>query len=381
MQEWVNISEMKEKHVIYLLLAVILLLGSCMKDMPDSLNGYTVNKGVKGSGTEPTPENKVLKASVENLSFSNYPGNQSFDITSNVSWRAVCDADWVTVTESTTRGTGNGTVTVSVKHNNETKTRTTTIIISSNDAGSVKVNITQSGTTPVGQSEMTFTVNGIPFKMIHVEGGTFMMGATSEQGSDAADDEKPAHQVTLSSYYMGETEVTQEMWQAVMGSNPPYFSGSQKPLDQVSWDECQTFITKLNSLTGQRFRLPTEAEWEFAARGGNQNRGYKFAGGNTIDNVAWYRDNSNSQTHNVGTKRANELGLYDMSGNVEEWCQDWYGSYSSSSQTNPTGPSSGYSRVIRGGSRFLFARGCRVSIRSYYPPDSWFKGLGLRLAL
>ncbi len=243
------------------------------------------------------------------------------------------------------------------------------------------ITVTQSGATPVDQSEVTFSVNGVPFNMIRVEGGTFMMGATSEQGSDAADDEKPAHQVTLSSYYMGETEVTQEMWQAVMGSNPPYFSGSQKPLDQVSWDECQTFITKLNSLTGQRFRLPTEAEWEFAARGGNQNRGYKFAGGNTIDNVAWYRDNSNSQTHNVGTKRANELGLYDMSGNVEEWCQDWYGSYSSSSQTNPTGPSSGYSRVIRGGSRFLFARGCRVSIRSYYPPDSWFKGLGLRLAL
>ena len=150
-------------------------------------------------------------------------------------------------------------------------------------------------------------------------------------------------------------------------------------MEEVSWDDCQEFIRKLNSLTGQSFRLPTEAEWEFAARGGNKSRGY--AGSNTIDNVAWYWENSNSQTHNVANKTANELGLYDMSGNVWEWCQDWYGSYTSSSQTNPTGPLSGSRRVRRGGSWFDSAGRCRVSYRSYFTPADGSGDLGLRLAL
>ena len=243
--------------------------------------------------------------------------------------------------------------------------------------------------TPVYPSTRTFTANGVSFKMICVDGGTFTMGATSEQGSDAYDNEKPAHQVTLSSYYIGETEVTQELWQAVMGSNPSYFSGSRKPVEQVSWDDCQEFIRKLNSLTGQNFRLPTEAEWEFAARGGNQSRGYKYAGSNTIGNVAWYWDNIPSQssgnsgygTQNVATKQANEFGIYDMSGNVWEWCQDWYGGYSSSSQTNPTGPTSGDSRVGRGSSWYDGARFCRVSFRYSGTPSYRGSNVGLRLAL
>ena len=190
------------------------------------------------------------------------------------------------------------------------------------------------------------------------------MGATSEQGSDAYSDEKPVHQVTLSDYYIGETEVTQELWQAVMGSNPSSFTGSGLlPVEYVSWDDCQTFITKLNVLTGMQFRLPTEAEWEFAARGGNSSQGYKYSGSNNIDDVAWYGSNSNYNTHEVGTKAPNELGLYDMSGNVWEWCQDWYGSYSSSAQTNPTGPTSGSYRVFRGGGWGSIARACRVSYR------------------
>ena len=236
----------------------------------------------------------------------------------------------------------------------------------------------------------TFTVNGVSFNMIAVKGGTFTMGATSEQGDDAYSDEKPTHQVTLSDYCIGETEVTQELWQAVMGSNPSCFSDNlQRPVETVTWNDCQEFIKKLNQLTGKTFRLPTEAEWEYAARGGSQSQGYKYAGSNTIGDVAWYYDNSYNKgfshpdygTHPVGQKHPNELGLYDMSGNVWEWCQDWYDSYSSTSQTNPTGPSSGSVRVYRGGSWSLNAWSCRVSYRYYFTPTIRLSSLGLRLAL
>ena len=217
--------------------------------------------------------------------------------------------------------------------------------------------------------------------MVYVQGGTFMMGATSEQGSDAYDDEKPAHQVTVSSFSIGKYEVTQEEWEAVMGSNPSSFKGSKRPVESVSWFDCQQFIQKLNAKTGKNFRLPTEAEWEFAARGGTKSWGAKYAGNSSIDAVAWYSDNSGSQTHNVGQKSPNELGLYDMSGNVWEWCQDWYGSYSSSSQSNPRGPSSGSIRVLRGGSWRYEAWYCRVSNRDHYAPDDSDNDLGLRLAM
>lgn len=236
----------------------------------------------------------------------------------------------------------------------------------------------------------TFTVNGVTFKMVEVDGGTFTMGATAEQGNNAYSDEYPTHQVTLSSYSIGETEVTQALWQAVMGSNPSAFQGNlQRPVECVSWNDCQTFINKLNDLTGKTFRLPTEAEWEYAARGGNRIMGYKYAGSNMLGDVAWYYDNSYAVgssspdygTHTVGTKAPNELGLYDMSGNVWEWCQDWYSSYSSESQTNPTGPASGSSRVSRGGSWAGDAKYCRVSSRNYYSPSHTLSYLGMRLVL
>ena len=235
---------------------------------------------------------------------------------------------------------------------------------------------------------LDFTANGVSFTMIPVEGGTFTMGATAEQGSDAGDNEYPTHSVTLSSYYMGETEVTQALWQAVMGSNPSYNTGdSQRPVEQVSWDDCQTFITKLNQqcagqLNGRQFRLPTEAEWEYAARGGNKSYGYKYSGSNTLGNVAWYTGTTNnSSTKPVGTKQANELGLYDMSGNVEEWCSDRYGDYSNSAQTDPTGPATGYLRVFRGGGWSDYARFCRVSGRNSGSTGSSYSFLGLRLSL
>ena len=217
--------------------------------------------------------------------------------------------------------------------------------------------------------------------MMYVKGGTFIMGATSEQGSDAHSDEKPTHRVTLSNFYIGKYEVTQALWEAVMGSNPSNWKGDDLPVECVSWDDCQTFIRKLNALTAKNFRLPTEAEREFAARGGNNSRGYKYAGSNNIGDVAWYDDNSGDKTHVVGTKLPNELGLYDMTGNVLEWCQDWYGSYSGVSQTNPTGASSGSGRVLRGGSWLCNAWYCRSSNRSYTTPDFRHYDCGLRLVL
>ena len=241
--------------------------------------------------------------------------------------------------------------------------------------------------TPVTE---TFTVNGVTFKMIAVEGGTFTMGATAEQGSDAYTNEKPTHQVTLSSYSIGETEVTQALWEAVMGTNPSQFTGNlERPVEKVSWNACQSFITKLNQMTGKNFRLPTEAEWEFAARGGNLSQGYKYPGSNDVAEVAWFRDNSYAVgssspdygTHPVGTLAPNELGIYDMSGNVSEWCQDFYGTYSSAAQTNPTGPTSGSHRVYRGGSWGVNARYCRVSYRLNYTPTGTSSNYGLRLVL
>lgn len=207
------------------------------------------------------------------------------------------------------------------------------------------------------------------------------MGATAEQGEDAIILESPTHQVTLSDYYIAETEVTQELWVAVIGSNPSMITSSlQNPVECVSWDDCKIFIQKLNELTGHRFRLPSEAEWEYAARGGKKCKGYKFAGSNLIDDVAWYDDNSGDVIHEVAKNYPNELGLYDMSGNVWEWCYDWYGSYSSAVQRDPYGPSSGYFRVIRGGSWYDYATFCRVSSRSACSPGGSFNYYGLRLA-
>ena len=229
----------------------------------------------------------------------------------------------------------------------------------------------------------TYTVNGATFKMINVEGGTFTMGA-SDNDTEAYDNEKPAHQVTLSNYSIGETEVTQELWVAVMGNNPSSHKGDmQYPVENVSWVNCQTFIDKLNEMTGKTFRLPTEAEWEYAARGGNMSHGYLYAGSNNIDEVAWYRNNSNAITHPVSSKLPNELGLYDMSGNVYEWCQDWYEDYSSAHQTNPTGPASGVLRIGRGGgaSSFGYAKYCRVTYRDKFSPSYVTYVIGLRLAM
>ncbi|MBQ4508041.1 MAG: SUMF1/EgtB/PvdO family nonheme iron enzyme [Paludibacteraceae bacterium] len=250
-------------------------------------------------------------------------------------------------------------------------------------------------------AQRTFTVSGVSFTMVRVDGGTFTMGCTSEQGSDCDSDESPAHQVTLSAYHIGQTEVTQGLWQAVMGTTVRQQrdkangiwadsirgEGDNYPMYYINLDECQDFVRKLNSLLssqlgGAKFALPTEAQWEFAARGGNKSQHYKYAGSNYIDNVAWYFDNSGNATHPVAGKSPNELGLYDMSGNVYEWCQDWDNFYGSGALTNPTGAASGSYRVNRGGSWGSDAVNCRVSGRSSgATPSHRNYSLGLRLVL
>ncbi len=211
--------------------------------------------------------------------------------------------------------------------------------------------------------------------MVLVKGGTF------EMGSDEYNNKKPIHTVTVGDFYIGKYEVTQKEWEAVMGSNPSNFKGSNRPVEQVSWNSIQEFLQKLNSKTGKHYRLPTEVEWEYAAKGGNQGQHYKYSGSNSIDEVAWYNGNSSSQTHEVGQKQPNELGIYDMSGNVLEWCSDWYDAsyYNSNPSKNPQGPSSGDYRVLRGGS-WSSNDLCRSSCRSDVSPGVRDSSVGFRLA-
>lgn len=336
---------------------------------------------------EVTPENLELDDS----------GKGTLTITSNAKWSISTTADWLSF--STLSGVGDGQVTV--RANGSTADRTAIVTVKGEDISRQAV-VTQAATetpsdpeTPTQESVLTINAAGVTFKMIRVEGGTFFMGATAEQMDEAYDDEKPAHSVTLSSYYIGETEVTQQLWQVVTGLTPTsdgeqwgstYGIGKNRPAYYISWDDSQEFIMKLNALTGRTFRMPTEAEWEFAARGGNKSKGYKYSGSDTVGEVAWYAVNSDYGTHDVATKQPNELGLYDMSGNVWEWCSDWADSnyYSSSPSVNPTGPltvPTGTNRVVRGGDWFLNATYCRTAKRDYADPYDRYYGNGIRLVL
>jgi len=241
------------------------------------------------------------------------------------------------------------------------------------------ISISQNGgenhfTLSFGPQTITETVNGVRFDMVAVKGGTFRMGSESGESN-----EKPVRSVTLSDFTIGKTEVTQALWQAVMGDNPSYWKGVNLPVEQVSWDDIQIFLQKLNQLTGKTYRLPTEAEWEYAAKGGTSSRSTTYAGSNSIDNVAWYDKNSGNKTHIVAGKQPNELGLYDMSGNVWEWCSDWYGSYSSTAQTNPKGASTGSYRMIRGGSWNRSTQDCRSAFRNSIGPYYYYNFIGFRV--
>lgn len=225
-------------------------------------------------------------------------------------------------------------------------------------------------------------VDTLMAQMVTVEGGSFTMGATSEQKTDVKNDEKPLREVTLTTYKIGRYEVTQAQWKAVMGDNPSQYKGDEMPVTNVSWDDVQLFIKKLNEITGRKFRLPTEAEWEYAARGGNKSLHTEYAGeAVNYKRVAWCFDNmSKQQAHDVGGKEANELGLYDMSGNVWEWCQDWYGDYPSKAETNPKGPSAGENRCDRGGAWDSNAPSLRVAYRDSGAPQTRAANVGFRLA-
>ena len=245
---------------------------------------------------------------------------------------------------------------------------------------------------PAANQDFTETAWGVNMKMIWVEGGDFLMGCTSEQ-SDCDSDEQNVRRVTVDGFYIGMLEVTQSQWEKVVGTSiyqqwtkadisgsPSRGVGPDYPMYCVSWDEAMEFCRLLSNKTGRTYTLPTEAQWEYAARGGNKNEGAKYAGSNMIDAVAWYSENSGSSTHIVGSKRANALGIYDMSGNVWDWCKDWYAnSYVSYDTNNPVGPSSGSSRVVRGGSWDYTASFCRVANRNYISPGNRDYNLGFRV--
>lgn len=246
--------------------------------------------------------------------------------------------------------------------------------------------------TTYNPQDIAISVNNVSFIMKKVEGGTFFMGSQKRNysernyNSDADDDESPVHQVTLSDFYICNIEVTQKLWKTVMGNNPSKWRGDMLPVDNVSWNDCQEFIIRLNQITGRNFRLPTEAEWEYAARGGNRSREYKYSGSNILEEIGWYEENSRDRSHPVGRKQPNELGIYDMTGNVMEWCEDWYGDYSARPQTNPRGPSDGIYRVVRGGNWCIPRDGCVSTWRARnYPnsrgPQTGQSVYGLRLVL
>lgn len=246
------------------------------------------------------------------------------------------------------------------------------------------------------KSKLQINVNGVKFNMVYVEPGTFIMGATSDEDYD--DREHPSHKVVIThGYYIAETEVTQALWEAVMGNNPSVYIGRNKPVDNVNWEDCKAFASIISFITGKKLRLPTEAEWEFAAKGGNKSKGYIYSGSNNLHEVAWYVVNSgdkpvkdklyimgtdnNSQTHDVKTKKANELGIYDMSGNVAEWCEDEYTEYSAEKQYDPISPSFYKSKVKRGGDYNSRSRHCRNTFRVGFEPTFSMDSYGFRLAM
>ena len=319
----------------------------------------------------------VLNIVPKTQNVSNPSGSFTIEVTSNVDWTVSSSDSWLTCNPET--GSNNGTVTVNYTENTGIEERSGSIAI-------IGGGITQTCTvTQVGDLDM-----------VYIPGGTFTMG---DMWGDGDYDKLPTHEVTVSSFYMSKYEVTQELYQEVMGTNPSNWKGDNLPVERVSWYDAVEFCNALSKMEGltpaysgsgssitwnrnaNGYRLPTEAEWEYAAGGGSSNR-TKWAGTNSessLENYAWYDSNSGNQTHPVGTKEPNSLGLYDMSGNVWEWCWDWYGDYSSSSQTNPAGPSSGSSRVLRGGSWRNSANYCRVANRNNFIPSCSVSDGGFRL--
>ena len=320
---------------------------------------------------EAVPAPPSLTVSHASLNFEASGEQKSVAVTSNIGWNVSIsnNASWLTVTP--TSGLNNGTVIITAAPNTGISARSAAITLSGTGVTAKTINVTQDES----------------LVMLFVQGGAFTMGCS---GNDCIYSELPDHQVQLSNFYIGKYEVTQAQWQEVMGNNPSCFTGENLPVEQVSWNDVKEFITQLNRMTGKQYRLPTEAEWEYAARGGQRSNGYLYSGSNTIGNVAWYWNNIPSRTSGtagygtqpVGTKSPNELGIYDMSGNVWEWCSDWYleNYYSISPLYNPQGPSSGSIRVIRGGCWGSGTNITRISFRGNFWLDNNYNNIVFRLA-
>ena len=355
----------------------------------NNLVGFRLCLGAPISEPEPS-----LSVSPTSLSFGASASSKTVNVTANGDYTFSTSASWLTITQSSDKTT----LTISAEANTGTSERTATITLT---LGSLTqtISVTQEAAQNISDDERTFTVTGhgktFTFKMKKVQGGTFQMGRA---GAD--DVATPVHSVTLTNdYYMGETEVTQALWYAVLGYSPTsptsggydwsstYGLGDNYPAYYISYMDCMSFLAFLNSNlssqlgVGEQFRFPTEAEWEFAAKGGTKSCGYIYSGSNTADDVAWFVVNSDKKNHPVKTKASNELGLYDMSGNVGEWCYDWFGSYSSSAQSDPTGSTSGSGRVYRGGAMYYNASDCRVASRSKFVPTGRSYYVGFRLCL
>ena len=337
---------------------------------------------------EPDPQLEALPAELTLTDNDDGSASGSFMISANRRWIINGNADWLTV--SPLRGEpadGEQLITLHASINKSRETRKAVLTIEDIDYQWRRRYVTviqNSGNLYIEKKNGVFTVNGVTFKLIKVPKGTFTMGTKSVDGSTVDEAEQPTRMVTISDFCIGETEVTQQLWQAVMGKNPSKMIGENLPVNNVSWNDCQKFIDSLNVLTNLWLRLPTEAEWEYAARGGQNSSGYVYSGSNTLDEVGWYTANSNNQLHEVKQLMPNELGIYDMSGNVLEWCQDWYSPtyYQTSEEYNdPAGPTKGTMRVQRGGRFNWLGNDCRVSRRLADNPNKGDVTVGLRLAI
>ena len=332
-----------------------------------TVDGDSIISNLNSLRTNPRP----LRISTRLIEVEFQEQTVQFNVTCTIQWAITSNQPWCIVDPE--NGDVNTTINVLIGENLTREDRSATITVTAGDQAEEVI------------IEQSFPeTDDIEPEMVFVEGGRFTMGCIVD---DCLDDEKPSHQVTVSHFHISKQEITQALWRTVMGDNLSYFKGDSLPVENVSWNEVQEFIGKLSRLTGKQYRLPTEAEWEFAARGGNKSMDYRFSGSNEADDVAWYWNNIPSQvmgvegygTQTVGLKLPNELGIFDMSGNVFEWCSDWYGEYDSSDQTDPAGPASGAYRVVRGGSWSNGKQGVGVSNRGFIMPNLRFNYLGFRL--